>query len=50
MDPMTHIPRDRKPANPLRLVLLMGMTMLLFLLILNRYGQVADVVLSARMN
>ena len=44
---MTHIPKDRKPAHPLQLVLLMGMTVLLFLLILNRYGQVAEAVLGA---
>jgi hypothetical protein len=50
MDPMIHIPKDRKPVRPLRLVLLMGMTMLLFLLILNRYGQMADMVLGAQLN
>ena len=48
MDPMINIPKDRKPVRPLRLVLLMGMTTLLFLLILNRYGAVADVVLGAQ--
>ena len=46
MDPIIHIPKDRKSVRPLRLVLLMGMTMLLFLLILNRYGQVAEAVLG----
>lgn len=50
MDPIIHIPKDRKSVRPLRLVLLMGMTMLLFLLILNRYGQVAEAVLGARLN
>lgn len=48
MDPMTIIPKDRKPQRPLKLVLLLGMTVLLFLLILNRYGAVAGAVLSAR--
>ncbi len=47
MDPMMHIPKDRKPLNPLKLVLLLGMTVLLFLLILNRYGEVAAAVLGA---
>lgn len=48
MDPMMHIPKDRKPTKPLRLVLLLGLTVLLFLLILNRYGAVAQAVLQAR--
>ncbi len=43
-----HIPKDRKPTKPLRLVLLLGLTVLLFLLILNRYGAVAQAVLQAR--
>ncbi len=47
MDPNTHIPKDRKPVRPLRLVLLMGMTALLFLLLLTRYGQVAGAVMGA---
>ena len=47
MDPITHIPKDRKSIRPLRLVLLMGMTTLLFLLILSHYGQVAEAVLGA---
>ena len=47
MNPITHIPKDRKTVRPLRLVLLMGMTMLLFLLILDRYGEVAEAVLGA---
>ena len=48
MDPITQFPKDRKPSRPLRLVLLMGMTVLLFLLMLNRYGQVADSMMAAR--
>jgi hypothetical protein len=47
MDPMITVPKDRKPLNPLKLVLLLGMTVLLFLLILNRYGEVAAAVLAA---
>ncbi len=43
-----NIPDDRKPARPLRLVLLLGMTILLFLLILNHFGQVADAVVTAK--
>ncbi|MEO8242612.1 MAG: hypothetical protein ABI832_09870 [bacterium] len=38
MDPMMHIPTDRKAVRPLRLALVLGMTVLLFLLILNRYS------------
>jgi hypothetical protein len=48
MDPMMHIPKDRKPQRPLRLVLLLGMTVLLFVLIVSRFGQVAAAVLAAR--
>ena len=36
MDSMTRIPEDRATARPLRLVLLIGMTLLLVLLIMNR--------------
>ena len=48
MDPMMIIPKDRKPQRPLKLVLLLGLTVLLFLLILNRYGEVVQAVLAAR--
>ena len=48
MDPMFHIPKDRKTIRPLRIVLLLGMTVLLFLLIAYRYGEVASAVLQAR--
>jgi hypothetical protein len=47
MDPMINIPKDRKPIRPLRLVLLMGMTLLLFLLILNRYGTLSQAIVPA---
>jgi hypothetical protein len=38
MDPMTSLPPGRKKTRPIRLVLLLGLTALLFLLILDRYG------------
>jgi hypothetical protein len=47
MDPMMHIPKDRKPQSPFKLALLLGMTVLLFLMILTRYGEVAAAVLAA---
>ncbi len=43
---MMIIPKDRKKTKPLRLVLLLGLTVLLFLLILNRYGAMAAVLLA----
>ena len=46
MDPIFHIPKDRKPIKPLRLVLLLGMTLLLFLLTANRYSDITAVVLG----
>ena len=45
MDPMFHIPKDRKTIRPLRIVLLLGMTVLLFLLIANRYGDLVEAML-----
>ena len=45
---MISIPKDQKRTKPLRLVLLLGLTVLLFLLILNRYGAIAEAVLRAR--
>lgn len=36
---MTQIPHDRKRGRPVRLVILLGMTVLLFVLILTRFGQ-----------
>jgi phosphate starvation-inducible membrane PsiE len=38
MDPMTDIPKDRKPHHPLRVIVLLGMTALLFLMLLNRFS------------
>ncbi len=46
MDPIMKIPNDRKPPRPMRLALLLGMTVLLFLLFLNHYGQVAESLLA----
>ena len=45
-----NIPKDRKTIRPVRLAILLGMTVLLFLLIANRYSQVAEAVLAARVN
>ena len=42
---MMIIPKDRKKTRPLRLVLLLGLTVLLFLLILSRYGAIAAAVM-----
>ena len=36
MDPMINIPADRRKPRPFRLVLLLGLTVLLFALIVNR--------------
>jgi len=44
MDPFTEIPKDRKPSRPVRLAILLGMTVLLFLLILNHSGEMAAVL------
>jgi len=41
MDPFTEIPKDRKPGRPVRLTILLGMTVLLFLLMLNHSGEMA---------
>ncbi len=46
MDPITHIPKDRPSIRPLRVVVLLGMTILLFLLILEQSGQAADMLLA----
>ena len=48
MDPIEKIPNDRKPPRPMRLALLLGMTGLLFLLILNHYSQLAHSLLSSQ--
>ena len=38
MDPMTDIPKDRKQHRPLRVILLLGMTALLFLMLFDRFS------------
>lgn len=38
MDPMLNIPKNRKPLPVWRLCLLLGLTALLFLMIMNTYG------------
>ena len=47
---MINIPKDRNSVRPLRLVLVMGMTVLLFLLILNHYGAMTEIVVAAKVN
>lgn len=44
MDPFTEIPKDRKPGRPVRLTILLGMTILLFLLMLAHSGDMAVVL------
>ena len=48
MDPMFDIPKNRKPLKVGRICLLIGLTMLLYLLVANRFGDLAALVLSAR--
>ena len=38
MDPMLNIPKNHKPVPVWRLCLLLGLTALLFLMIMNTYG------------
>jgi hypothetical protein len=47
MDPMFEIPKDRKPMKAGRICLLLGLTMLLYLLVANNYGDLAGLVRSA---
>ena len=44
MDPMFDIPKNRKPLKVGRLSLLLGLTVLLFMLLASRYGMAADLV------
>ena len=48
MNQIDDIPTDRKQTRPLRLVLLLGLTALLFLLIFDRYGRIAEIIVQAR--
>ena len=50
MDPMFDIPKDRKPLKVGRICLLIGLTVILYLLVANRFGDLADMVLAARLN
>ena len=47
---MFDIPKDRKPLKVGRICLLIGLTILLYLLVANRLGDLADMVLAARLN
>lgn len=44
---MLTIPKDRKRLSVMRLCLIMGMTALLYILIVHRIGAAAQAVLSA---
>lgn len=44
---MFAIPKARKSLSALRLCLIMGMTALLFLVVANRFGAVAEAMLLA---
>ena len=48
MDPMFDIPKNRKPLKVGRICLLIGLTTLLYLLIANRFGDLAGMLLAAR--
>mgnify|MGYP001179552821 CR=1 FL=1 len=45
MDKMLNTPKNREPRNPLRLVVLMGIAVVLFLMAASQIGQVADMVM-----
>ena len=45
---MFDIPKNRKPLKVGRICLLIGLTMLLYLLIANHFGDLAALVLAAR--
>jgi hypothetical protein len=44
MDPMFDIPKDRKRLNVGKLCLLLGMTVLLYILVAQQFGQAAQVL------
>lgn len=48
MDPIIEIPKDRKPGRPIRLAILLGMTVLLFLMILSHYSQASAAIFAAQ--
>lgn len=47
MEPMFDIPKDRKRLSVGRLCLLMGMTVLLFLVIANKFGGAVEALVMA---
>ena len=48
MDPMFDIPKDRKPLKVGRICVLLGLTVLLYLLVAYRYGDLVGALLAAR--
>lgn len=44
MDPMFDIPKDRKQMKVGRICLLIGLTSLLYLLVANQYGDLANML------
>ena len=48
MDPMLNIPKNHKPRNPLRIIVLMGIAALMFLIAANQLDQVAQAIIVAQ--
>ena len=46
MDPMLNIPTDRKPLKVGRICLLLGLTVLLYLMLAGRFGFAAEMIAS----
>ena len=44
MDPMFEIPKDRKRLNVGKLCLLLGMTVLLYILVAQQFGEATQVI------
>jgi hypothetical protein len=44
MDPMMNIPKDRKPLKVGRICLLLGLTVLLYMMLAGRFGFAADML------
>lgn len=47
MEPMLKVPEGRRTRNNVKRALLLGLTILLFMLIFARFGDVAQVIISA---
>ena len=45
MDPILNIPKNHKPRHPLRLIVLLGIAVLLFLIAASQLGQVAETMM-----